>query len=204
MGKELSEQERLERKLRDTERRYQAIVDNAPDAIVVMDVETGRFCEVNQRALELFGRSREEFLQIGPSDMSPPTQPDGRPSAPVAGEMLARAIAGESLVFEWVHCNKQGEPIPCEVRLVRMPFANRILVRGSVVDISERRKLEEEMSRCRERCHTLVTDDLQALHDEMVELCSSLEASDTAERVRMACHKLQTKLDDLLSNLEPY
>ena len=116
--------------------------------------------------------------------------------------MLARAIAGESLVFDWMHCNAQGDSILCEVRLVRMPFADRILVRGSLVDVGERRKLEAEVERCRERCHGLVAEDLQGLHDEIVELCTMLEASDAAERVRMACHKLQTKIDDLLGNIE--
>jgi PAS domain-containing protein len=49
-------------------------------------------------------------------------------------------------VFEWTHLNAAGERIPCEVRLVRLPDSERRLVRGSINDISERKRLEASVS----------------------------------------------------------
>src|SRR3954469_16933370 len=56
------------------------ILENAPEAIVVFDGETGRFGMVNENAVRLFGRSREELLTLTPREVSPAFQPNGRPS----------------------------------------------------------------------------------------------------------------------------
>src|SRR3984885_3156643 len=52
------------------------------------------------------------------------------------------ALAGDVPVFEWAHYDAAGHEIMCEVRLVRLPSGNRRLVRGSVADISERKRSE--------------------------------------------------------------
>ncbi len=44
--------------------------------------------------------------------------------------------------FEWLHRDASGQEIICEVRLVRLPSGNRRLVRGSIADISERKRAE--------------------------------------------------------------
>ena len=76
-----------------------------------------------------------------------PTQPDGRPSAEAAQAYIAAAIAGETPVFEWHHLRADGSTVPCEIRLVRLPAAGRVLVRGSLTDISERRRVQRELAR---------------------------------------------------------
>ena len=38
-----------------------------------------------------------------------------------------------------------GEQLSCEVRLVRMPAAGHVLVRGSVTDIAERKQAEQRL-----------------------------------------------------------
>ncbi len=74
--------------------------------------------------------------------MSPPQQPDGAPSPQRALAFIQRALEGEVPVFEWAHCDAAGREIMCEVRLVSLPSGNRRLVRGSIADISERKRGE--------------------------------------------------------------
>jgi PAS domain S-box-containing protein len=119
--------------------RYVALVEHAPDAIVVLDVATGRFLLVNPAAERLFGRPGEELLTVGPVELSPPVQPDGRSSAEAAAEHIARAVAGEQPTFEWTHRRADGSPVTCEVTLLRLPGEDRDLVRGSIVDLGDRR-----------------------------------------------------------------
>jgi diguanylate cyclase (GGDEF)-like protein/PAS domain S-box-containing protein len=45
-------------------------------------------------------------------------------------------------VFEWTHCDSTGRQLPCEVRFVRLPSANRRLIRASITDIAERKRAE--------------------------------------------------------------
>ena len=70
--------------LKDSEARYRVLVENAPEAVVVFDVESGRFVDCNDNAAEFFKMTRDELLRVGPEEVSPPEQADGTPSFGVA------------------------------------------------------------------------------------------------------------------------
>ena len=133
--------------LRESELRYRTIVEHAPEAIVVLDLETGHFADLNQNAEKLFRMSRDELLRAGPVDVSPGSQPDGRPSRDAAMSELQKALDFQTPRFEWTHRDASGRNIPCEISLVRLPVSARTLVRCSIVDISERKRALEEIYR---------------------------------------------------------
>jgi PAS domain S-box-containing protein len=131
--------------LRESELRYRTLVEHAPEAIVVLDLDTGHFVDANSKAARLFGLTHEELLRVGPAEVSPPFQPGGRPTVEAAVEERRKALLHKTPRFEWVHLDGKGREIPCEVSLVRLPSSGRNLARGSVVDISERKRAEEEI-----------------------------------------------------------
>lgn len=141
---DITERKNAEIALREGEARLRTLVENAPEAIVVIDITTGLFTEPNENAVKLYGLSRKELVNVGPADMSPPVQPDGRPSAEKAIEKINEAMIGGTPVFEWIHRNAQGEHIPCEVRLVRLP-GEQPKVRASVTNITERKQAEDAL-----------------------------------------------------------
>ncbi len=122
-----------------SEARARVVVQNAPEAIVMIDMSTGFFIEPNENALRLFGLSKAELLNIGPVEISPPAQPNGESSATLMEEKIRLALQGEAPVFEWTYRQPSGKEIPCEVRLVQLPDATRTLIRASIVDIAERK-----------------------------------------------------------------
>ena len=192
--RDVSERVRAESALRASEARYRALLEHAPDAIVVLDVAARRFAQVNEEAERLFGLSRERLLELGPVELSPARQPDGRGSSESALEKIDAAIAGQTPRFEWVHRAGDGREIPCEVRLVRLPDPDRILIRGSITDISERKRAERERTQAAleraaaERTRRLqgVTEaalahlDLSELAPQLVARCRDTLAADTA------------------------
>lgn len=131
--------------LRESELRYRTLVEHSPEAIVVLDLDAGRFDDANRNAERLFGMSREELIRVGPVEVSPPFQPDGRRSSEAAGAELEMALRHETPRFEWIHRNAKGKEMPCEISLVRLPSSGRNLVRSSIVDISERKRAGEEI-----------------------------------------------------------
>jgi two-component system cell cycle sensor histidine kinase/response regulator CckA len=143
---DITDRRRAEDALKESEARYRTQIEHAPEAIVVFDVDAGRFIEANDNALKLWGLNRKALLLTNPADLSPHLQPDGRGSAEAIRSNIARTLAGEAPIFEWVHRDAAGRDIPCEVRLVRLPSASRRLVRGSVTDISERKRSEKLQS----------------------------------------------------------
>src|SRR5262245_25573462 len=148
---ELADLKRIREALGVSEERYRTLVESAPEAILVLDVGTGRFVDANENSVRLFGLEREELFKLGPVDISPPFAPDGRPAGELASEKIREALDGGAPVFEWIHRNSAGEDIYCEVRLMRLPGAEPNFIRGSVTDITERKRAEEALRQYVER-----------------------------------------------------
>jgi diguanylate cyclase (GGDEF)-like protein/PAS domain S-box-containing protein len=131
-----------EQALRESEARYRALVENAPEAIVVLDVDQNVFVDVNDNAVKLFKLSREELLRRGPESLSPEQQSDGLPSAGLYRSHVERALRGARPVFEWLHRDGQGNDLPCEVRFIRLPSSKQRLIRASIIDNGARRRAD--------------------------------------------------------------
>jgi two-component system, cell cycle sensor histidine kinase and response regulator CckA len=144
---DISERVEAEKALQQSEARFRALVEHASEAIVVFDLETQCFVDFNEKACQLFKMSRDSLLASNPFSISPEYQADGRKSAETAPEMLRLAEMGESPRFEWLHRNSQGEIFPCEVNLTRLPSLKGVLIRGSIVDISQRKRIEAELQK---------------------------------------------------------
>src|SRR5215472_4491621 len=56
--RDVTERRESEQAVRESEARYRLLVDHAPEAIVVLDVETGRFVDANVNGQKLFGLDR--------------------------------------------------------------------------------------------------------------------------------------------------
>src|SRR5579859_7034006 len=125
-----------------SEARLRALVEHAPEAIVVFDGESGRFLFGNEHACRIYGVSPAELTRLTPAEVSPEFQPDGRRSAEVAREKMREALAGGTPVFEWVHRHAGGNLIDTEVRLLRLPAEGRNLLRASIINNTERKRRE--------------------------------------------------------------
>lgn len=139
---DVTEREREREALRESETRFRIQVEHAPEAIVVYDVERNRFVDANRNAEALFGCTRAELLTHSLAELSATEQPDGKASADAAAAFIDRALRGETPIFEWQHRTVHGEDVLCEIRLAALPYAGRTLVRGSLTDIRERRRLD--------------------------------------------------------------
>jgi PAS domain-containing protein len=106
----------------------------APEAIVVLDVDQGRFVDFNENALRLFKLDRDRLSSATFVELSPQQQPSEQSSVVAASGVIDRAVRGETPIFDWVHRDRYGEHVPCEIRLVRLPGADRRLIWGSVID----------------------------------------------------------------------
>lgn len=140
--RDISERRAARLALHENEERYRALVENAPEAILVFDVEHNRFDDVNEPATQLFNMSRKRLMKIGPRGISPEFQLDGTPSFGRDRGFIRKALAGEQPVFEWLHLDADGREFPCEVRFSHLPSSSIDLVRASITDISARKRAE--------------------------------------------------------------
>jgi PAS domain S-box-containing protein len=165
---EIAERRKAEALLKESEEQARILVDNAPEAIVVLDVDTGFFINANENACRLLGYKKEDLMKLGIASVSPLVQVDGRFSSEAGYEKVTEALEGKAPVFEWIHKNADGNLIPCEVRLVRLPAEGRKLVRGSIIDNTERRrkeKIQKAIYQISEAIHT--AGDLDSLYKQI-------------------------------------
>src|SRR5690606_29958339 len=126
----------------DSEARYRTLVEHAPEIIVVVDVDQNRLVDVNENAVRFFKLERGALLASSPDSLSPPHQPDGSLSSNANRAQFDRTLAGETPVLEWHVRDGDGREIPCEVRWVRLQSGESRLIRGSITDITERKRTE--------------------------------------------------------------
>ncbi|MGD8842994.1 MAG: PAS domain S-box protein, partial [Gammaproteobacteria bacterium] len=136
------ERERADNALRASEASYRAIFEASADAILVHDMESGRILDVNQRACEIYGYTYQELLDASVGDLSSGGEPYTQEGAM---HLIARAVAGENLLFEWHRRNRDGSLHWDEVAARRVPIAghDRILVHTR--EITARKEAEEKL-----------------------------------------------------------
>jgi diguanylate cyclase (GGDEF)-like protein/PAS domain S-box-containing protein len=145
MVMDITEHKRAELALAESEAYSKALFENSYMPMVIMDSVTGRFVDCNDAAVAIYGYpDRQSVLGKTPLDVSAPTQYDGSPSSSAAAERIANAEAAGVCVFEWRHRRPDGVVWDAEVRLMKMSHRGRQLMQFSLIDITERKRLESE------------------------------------------------------------
>lgn len=128
--------------LREISGKYSKLVNMAADAILLRDLETGLYSEVNQAAVVLSGYSREELLNMGPKGLFP----------------FQKLSEYNQAVRRWVHdekgflhdamvIKKDGFLVPVEIAASVIEIKGRRYIQEIWRDISERKGLEETIRR---------------------------------------------------------
>lgn len=134
------------------ERRYRLLFENNPQPMWVHDPTSHRFLAVNDAAVRAYGFEREEFVTLTLADLWPADE--GASYADDLARMEADALGRPYLTR---HRRKDGMIIDVELTAHAIDDGDRPQRLVLSVDVTDRRRLEGELSR-------------QALHDELTRL----------------------------------
>lgn len=121
------------------------------DAIIVID-ETGSIIEFNPAAEKMFGYQRSDILG---KDLLDTVVPEYYRKGYVSGAeyMSGRGAPMVGQRLETVTQNAAGEVFPIELTATEMRVADRRLIFGSIRDLRDKLRAEEEIGRQREKLH---------------------------------------------------
>jgi PAS domain S-box-containing protein len=186
------------KELLNSENRFRSLFDNATEALLLLDFEEKQYIDANSQAVSLFGYSKEELKNLKLGELSPINQGDGRNSKLLSFEFMQKAVAGENVVYEWIIRRKDGRLVPCEVRLVKLPYNDRTIIRTSIIDITERKKAEHLLN--------LEKRKLQESNKELIQLNYQLEqqTNQLQEFAYISSHNLRSPAGNIRALLDFY
>lgn len=119
-------------------RHFDYLVKYANDIIILFD-EDMNITEANDKAIETYGYSREEFLRLKITELRPPQLRDE------VGARLREAEELGGIIYETEHVRKDSSRIFVEISLRFIAVADRKYYQSIIRDITERKKAEEAM-----------------------------------------------------------
>lgn len=142
---DITERKRGERALEESEKRYRLLFNSIDDALFVHEGPTGgfpgKFLEVNDTACQRLGYTREEFLQMAPTQIDAPETVAALPA------IMQKLMAEGQMAWDGIHRTRDGRRIPVEIVNHVFRLEDRPVILSSARDISERQKSEKEKER---------------------------------------------------------
>lgn len=105
----------VEQRIEESETSFRLLFDDAPDAYLIMSDQEGRILACNRAAERMLRGRWEQIVDADPATLSPPRQPDGRPTQEFVAENIATILRVGHHRFEHLHRRLDGEEFWVEV-----------------------------------------------------------------------------------------
>jgi PAS domain S-box-containing protein len=153
VARDITEQKRAQKALKESEEKYRGLVDICPDAIVVSDL-TGRSVFVSPQTWKLLNLPKETEL-VGRSTLDFVIEPD-RPRLAARIESLLKV--GKQEHTEYTTLRPDGTTVPVELSsaVIRDADGNPTALVAIIRDISERKRAQEQLRQSEEKYRRLV------------------------------------------------
>ncbi|MFX0073494.1 MAG: PAS domain S-box protein, partial [Candidatus Hermodarchaeota archaeon] len=137
-GRDITERQKAEQKLRESEQKYRYLFEHSPNAVVLMDLK-GKFIEFNSMVEKLFGYTQEDL--IGKNFVRKGViHPDYLPKAI---ELYKEVTIGSGFAkAEYLYYKKDGNLIWGLTQGSRIKLGDQTYVQTIIQDITERKRTE--------------------------------------------------------------
>lgn len=138
--RDVTDSERAEQALRETEVSYRDLFDTLGEAVYIQDRE-GRFLETNLAAAVTYQYDRSVLIGKTPEFFAAP----GKNDLKTILRRVEHAFDGIPQQFEFWGLRRNGDIFPSEVRLCRGTYLGQQVVIALAVDITERKRSEQAL-----------------------------------------------------------
>lgn len=139
--RDITEKVRLENELKENEAVFRNSFENNPLPIWIFDVDTSEILAVNKSAIEHYGYSKKEFLQMRIQDLN------HADSLAKVEEILTELRKNHEVKTTslWKHIKKDGSIIDVEINAQSIPYKNRKARINVIHDITEKLQLQNSI-----------------------------------------------------------
>jgi PAS domain S-box-containing protein len=146
---DISIPQHAEKKMRESEKLYQTLFEQSPDAIMIIDPETTMPLEFNEKMPDMLGYSREEFRKLQICDY------EATESCEEIKARIKKILCKGSDRFETKLRTKTGKIKNVLVSVRVIEYAGKRVFHNILTDITKRKQAEEALSKSEEEFRLL-------------------------------------------------
>ncbi len=139
--RDITDRKRMDKELRDSEEQFRTLAEASLTGIFVF--QDGKFRYANPALGRIFGYETSELIgRKGPIDL---IHPEDREAADAYGRQCLKGKEEEAPVFTFRGVKRDGHLIDCEVLQAGVLYRGRQAVIGTLLDVTRRKRMEEEL-----------------------------------------------------------
>ncbi|MGA3191305.1 MAG: PAS domain S-box protein [Candidatus Bathyarchaeia archaeon] len=155
---DITEQKKTKEAIKESEERFKSIFESVDDGLIYLDT-TGRIIEINRKAVEFFGGSKEEllgkhFTKIGIFPIK---------EMPTLTKRFVDILLGKRTILDITIKNKKGQAIPLECSASLSKAYDKSTIAVVARDMTERRERERLLREREEKYRSLVEQSMQGI-----------------------------------------
>jgi len=139
---------------------YRLFILSAKEAVIVQDINTGVFVDVNQRICDILGYSRSEMLKLNLPALSLGTPPYSQSDLAL---FLRNAASGSKQIFDWPCRAKDGRIVWLELSMTHDANGEQATLLSTARDITEHRRIGDALRASERKYRNLFEHTLDAI-----------------------------------------
>ena len=179
--------------LEESEDRFRAVFENAADGILIVDIKSQRFFDVNAKFCRMLGYTREELLKLEVDNIHP------EDSLPLVREEFKKQARGETTIVKDIPIRrKDGSLFYADINPFSIAVSGKTYLAGFFRDVTENKKIKEELEQHHLHLEKLVRERTARL-DKMVTFMAGREVR--MSELKKVIRKLRAQLSQ--AGIEP-
>jgi PAS domain S-box-containing protein len=142
VARDVTEKRRLERQVEESEYRYRRLLENANDAILLIDPESYRIVDANPQALALVGYIREELMRMTVFDIRPPSRQDE-----VRDRIQGVMVSGQGRFEDVPILRKDGEYVYVDTSASALELSGQRFYQAILRDVTAQKAMNEALNK---------------------------------------------------------
>ena len=139
---------------------YRLFILSAKEAVIVQDINTGVFVNVNQRVCDILGYSRSEMLKLDLPALSLGEPPYSQSDLAL---FLRNAASGSKQIFDWLCRAKDGRIVWLELSMTPDANGEQSTLLSTARDVTEHRRIGDALRASERKYRNLFEHTLDAI-----------------------------------------